>query len=440
MKMKNAKEPKYICRKPGPASVKIIERDSKVMSPSLTREYSFVYKKAKGCYVWDVDGRQYLDFSASVAVMNIGHTNPVIAKAIRNQIKFGIHCGFSDFYAELPVQFAEQLLTFLPFNDARVFFSNSGTESIECAYKLARWHTNKKWTIAFNNAFHGRTMGSLSMTKSKPVHRERFEPFLPVKHVPYPYYYRMGMEPGECSDYCLNQIEKSISGSASDNTAAIFLEPIQGEGGYIVPPKEFVKGVRRLCNEHNILMCADEVQSGCYRTGKFLAIENFDVKPDIVSLSKSIGGGIPLGATIAEKKIMDWPQGAHANTFGGNLIACAAGIATLKYMRRKNLGKNAEKLGSYMHGVLNELKEHYEIIGDVRGIGLMIGVELVKDKNRTPAIDEAKALLCKASEKGLILLPCGKSTIRICPPLTLTKEQADKGLSILEESIREVKN
>ncbi len=424
---------KFICKKPGPRSVKIIQRDSRVVSPSLTREYSFVYKRARGCYVWDVDGRRYLDFSAAVAVMNIGHTNPVIEKAIHKQIKSGIHAAFPDFYAEMPVQFVEKLLTFLP-GHQKVFLSNSGTEAVECAFKLARWHSKKKWTIAFENAFHGRTMGSLSMTKSKPVQRERFGPFLPVKHVRYPNVYRMG---DDASDRCLDELEKTIK--KTKDVASIFIEPIQGEGGYIVPPRTFIKGVRKLCDDHDILLCDDEVQAGCFRTGTFLAIENFGIKPDIVSMSKAIGGGIPLGATISTSQIMDWPKGSHANTFGGNLLACAAGVASLDFMRKKKLGENAKKVGKIMMKRLEEIKNDYEIVGDVRGIGLMMGVEIVRDKrSKKHGEKERESILCKASEKGLLLLPAGRSTIRICPPLIINKQQAMHGLDILEDAVREV--
>src|SRR3989344_129697 len=431
---------KFICRKPGEKSIEIIKRDQKVISQSLTREYSFVFKMAKGCHVWDVDNRKYLDFGAGVAVVNIGHNNPVIKKAMLKQIKYGVHCGFSDFYAEVPVRFSEYLVSFMPNKELNnVFLSNSGTEAIEAGLKLAKWHTSKKYVIAFENSFHGRTMGSLSLTKSKPVQRERFGPFLPVRHVPYPYYYRMKMDKEECSNYCLDELEKEIK-KLKDDLAGLFIEPIQGEGGYVVPPKSFVKGVRKLCNEHNVLLCDDEVQAGCYRTGKFLGIENFDVKPDVVCLSKSIGGGIPIGVTIANKSLMDWPAGSHANTMGGNLLACATGIESLRYMKEKRLGENAIRVGKHMLKRLNEIKDKFEIIGDVRGIGLMIGIEIVKDKkNRLANAEDRSKFLCNASEKGLILLPAGKSVIRICPPLTLNKGQADLGIDILEDAIKDAK-
>jgi 4-aminobutyrate aminotransferase len=428
---------KYICRKPGKKSMDIIKRDSKVISQCLTREYSFVYQRAKGVYVYDCDDRKYLDFAAGVAVLNIGHNNPQVIKAIREQVKKGMHVGFSDFYAELPIKFAEYLLTFLPKKFNNVFLSNSGTEVVEAAYKLARWHSNKKYTIAFKPSFHGRTMGSLSLTEARPVHKKRYGPFLPVKHSPYCYPYRCKYK--RCELQCLKELENKVK-SVKNNLASVFIEPIAGEPGYVVPKKGFVKGVREICNKYGALLVTDEVQSGCYRTGKFTAMENFNVTPDIIAMSKSIGGGVPLGATISSRKIMDWPSGSHANTFGGNLLACSAGLATLKFMRNTKLGEKAKKTGKFMMKRLREMQEKYEIIGEIRGIGLMIGIELVKNrKTKKPAINERKVVLCKASEKGLILLPAGISSIRIAPPLILTREQAEKGLDILEDSIKEIK-
>src|SRR3989338_2335514 len=318
-------EREFIRAPPGPKSRAILARDRKVMSPSLTREYDFAFRDARGVWVWDADGRRYLDFAAAVAVMNVGHANPAVHKAILAQAKHALHCGFSDFSAELPVRFSERLLALLPkpLSTGRVFLSNSGTEAVEAAYKLARWHTRKRWVIAFRNAFHGRTMGALSMTNSKPVQRPRFAPFLPVEHAEFPYPYRTGENPEACASRCLAGVEALFRKHPRD-VASVFLEPVQGEGGYIVPPKSFIRGVRELCDRHGALLCVDEVQSGCFRTGPFLAIQNFGVVPDIVALSKSIGGGLPLGATVAREDIMDWAPGAHANTFGGNLLACAA--------------------------------------------------------------------------------------------------------------------
>jgi len=434
---------KYICHRPGPKSEKIIIRDSKVISPSLHRDHSFVFQKAKGCYLWDADGKKYLDFAAGIAVASIGHTNPEVVQAIKKQLNFGLHAGFPDFYAELPVKFVEFLLTFAPKYLNKAFLSNSGTESIEAAYKLAKWHTNRKWVIAFEGCFHGRTMGSLSMTKSKPVQRERFGPFLPVRHAPYPYYYRRPenlnkLSEKEYADYCLNEVEKIIK-SLKGDVAGVFVEPIQGEGGYIVPPENFHQGLRKICTEHDVLLCDDEVQAGYWRTGTFLAIEGFGAKPDIVSLSKAAGAGMPIGTTLANEKTMDWPTGAHSNTFGGNLVACAAGIASLNYMRKHRLGENAKKIGAHMLKILEEIKDKYEILGDVRGRGLMIGIEIVKDKkSKKLAVPERDAVICEASKRGLVLLSVGDSAIRICPPLILTKEQAEKGLWILEEAIKTV--
>ncbi len=431
---------KYICKAPGKKSREIIARDKKIMSNSLTREYDFVWEKAEGSYVWDVDGKKYLDFGAGVAVANIGHTNKNVVKAIYEQAKKSIHCGFSDFYAELPVKFAEKLLTVLPSHLNNFFFSNSGTESVEAAIKLMKWHTNKQWLAAFEPCFHGRTIGSLSLTKSKPIHKERFGPFLPVKHAMYPYFYRSNFKDEiEYSKHCLDIVEKMFK-SLNGDLAGIFFEPIAGEPGYIVPPKYFVKGLREVCDKHDVLLCSDEIQAGCYRTGKFLAIENFDIKPDIVCISKAIADGVPMGVTVSSKKIMDWPPGSHANTLGGNLLACAAGVATLDFMKERNVAENAKKMGDYMMKRLNEMKERHEIIGDVRGIGLMIGIELVKDKrNKIPAMEERESILCNVAEKGLILLPAGfgkNAVIRMCPPLIINKEQADFGLDVFESAVK----
>lgn len=422
-----------------PNSKNIIKRDGKVISPSLTREYPLVIEKAKGCYIFDIEGKRYLDFSAGVAVANVGHTNEQVIKAVQKQASKIMHYGFSDFYAELPVKFVEFLLTFLPNNFERAFLSNSGTESVEAAYKLARWHSNKKQFIAFKPSFHGRTMGSLSLTCSKPLHKERFGPFLPVTHVPYAYCYRCAYNKiyPDCGMKCLAELEKNVKALKND-LAGVIVEPVAGEGGYIVPPKEFHQGIRKICNDYNILLCADEIQAGCFRTGTFLAMENYKVEADIVCLSKALADGVPIGVTLSSKKIMDWPAGAHANTMGGNPLACAAAIATLEFMKKNKIGDNAKKIGIYMLKRLKEMQMKHRIIGDVRGLGLMIGIELVKEK-KEPAIKERTKILYKALEKGLVLLPAGISVIRLCPPLILTKEEADKGLNIFEDSLKGVK-
>ena len=422
----------------GNKTKKLIERDFKVVSPSLTREYEFAFRNGKGVFVYDVDGKKYLDFAAGVAVNSLGYNNQEINNAIKKQLNYGVHIGFSDFYCEKPVEFIELLLKFVPSYLQKAFLSNSGTESIECAMKLAKWHTRRKWCISFHNAFHGRTYGSLSLTDSKKIHKDKFEPFLPVRHVPYPYTYRYDGKKEECVNHCLTELEKTINELQGD-VAAIFLEPIQGEGGYIVPPIEFVKGVRELCNKYGILLVVDEVQSGCYRTGKFLAIENFKVKPDIVCLSKAIGGGLPLGVTLASNEIMNWTSGVHANTLGGNLLSCSAGVAVLNYYKKHKIWNNVINTGEFILSKLEKLKKENEKLGDVRGIGLMIGAEFVDDKkNRWYNVDFRDKLVYKCKDNGLILLGAGKSVIRFCPPLILNKKEAKLGLDIFEKSLKEI--
>lgn len=420
----------------GPKSRKVIARDQRVVSPSYGRETSFVFQRGKGVWVWDPDGKKYLDFSAGIAVMNIGHANPAVERAIRRQLPLGTHAAFPDFFADLPVRFIETLLELVPRSLNSAFLANSGTEAVEAGYKLARWHSSKKWFLAFENCFHGRTMGSLSMTNSRPVQRERFGPFLPVRHVPFPNPYRSPFRDEEALvEHCIQAILKAIR-SLKGDVAGIFVEPIQGEGGYIVPPQGFFRELRKVCTDHSLLLCDDEVQAGNFRTGSFLALEGFGVTPDIVSISKAVGGGLPLGAMLASSRTMDWPPGSHANTFGGNLLACAAGIAALNFMEKEKLGENARRVGQHILSRLEDMKSRSSIVGDVRGRGLMIGIEFVKDKRSKTYHPEARArILHRALEKGLVLLPAGKSVIRICPPLIITKEQADLGLDILKQAI-----
>jgi 4-aminobutyrate aminotransferase len=427
-----------IARKTGKKTMKLVKRDLKVTSPSLTREYCLSYEKAKGSFVWDADGRKYLDFAAGVAVMNAGHSRPEVAAAVKEQLKKGTHCGFSDFFADAPVKFCETLVDLMPKPLNKVFLSNSGTEAVEAAYKLSRWHSKKKWAMAFENAFHGRTMGSLSLTQSKPVQKKRFAPFLPVKHVPFAYCYRCPLKLiyPDCGIGCLKAVKKAMM-SLKGKQATLFVEPVQGEGGYVIPPRQFLQGLRELCDDFNVLLAADECQAGGFRTGNFLAMQSFKVKPDIVSMSKTLGGGLPIGATVASTKVMDWVPGSHANTFGGNLLAAVAGTATLTFMRKKRLGLKAKKMGKFMLKQLQSLQTEYDIIGDVRGKGLMIGVELVKNrKTKAFAVKERQKILCHALEEDLILLPCGMSTIRFCPPLTLSKAEAKQGLAAFETALK----
>ena len=427
---------------PGPKAKNILERDSKIISKSTAREYSLVVERASGSNVWDVDGNRYLDFNSFVAVMNFGPSNPKVVEALKNQVQKATHVAFLDFYADLPVKFSEQLIGLMPHKDLNtIHLSNSGTESIEAAMKLARRYTKRPYFISFYGGFHGRTYGSLSLTSSKNIQRSHFGPFLSVIHAPYPNPYRcpVGSNPDKCDIDTISYIENQIFKTevSPDEVAAIFVEPIQGENGYIVPPISFMRHLRKLCDEHCILLVDDEVQAGGFRTGKFLAIEHFGVKPDIVCMAKSIGGGLPLGATISSNKIMNWPPGSHSSTFGGNLASCTSGLATLELMKDKNLGRSVQKKGEYILKFLNELREKYEIVGDARGLGLMLAIELVKDKkSKIPAVEERNKILRKTFESGLLLLPAGESVIRLSPPLNIEQEDIDTGLEILEKVIK----
>jgi 4-aminobutyrate aminotransferase len=420
----------------GKRSLDIIERDKKVVSPSLTRSYDLVIDRAEGSTIYDVEGRGYIDFASSVAVMNIGYNCRKVKEAVCAQMDKMVHCGFSDFYAEQPVKLSEKLCEMSGYE--KVFLSNSGTEAVEAAMKLAFWYTGRSSMIAFYRAFHGRTLGSLSLTSSKIKHKEHF-PTLHVIHSDYANCYRcpLNLEYPGCGISCAKEIENIIFKRelSPKDTAAIIVEPIQGEGGFIVPPVEFHKELRRICDENEVLLIADEIQSGGFRTGKFMAMENFGVRADIVCMSKSIGGGIPLGATLSSSKIMSWPPGTHANTFGGNLLAAAGGLATLEFMESSKLGEKAVEKGNYLMKRLNELKDKYPIIGDVRGIGLMIGLELV-EKDMSPASARRDVIVKKALEGGLILLPAGDSVIRFVPPLIIKKTEIDRGLEIFENALR----
>lgn len=352
------------------------------------------------------------------------------------------HGAFLDFCSEIPVRFAEELLTLLPESLNRVYFSNSGAETIEAALKLSRHHTKRKYFISFYGGFHGRTYGAVSLTAAKVIQRKHFGPFLPVIHAPYPNPYRpLGFSPRTCDHDALQYIEQQIFKYevSPDEVAAIIVEPVQGEGGYIVPPVTFLKRLRKLCDMHGILLVADEVQSGCFRTGRFLASSHSDVTPDIVCISKAIGGGLPLGVTIASEEIMTWSPGSHASTFGGNNAACAAGLAVIKIMKQEGFAARVLETGEYLRKSLRDLQQNFDIIGDVRGIGLMTGLELVTDREtREPAQKERNKILRHAFEHGLALLPAGESVIRFCPPLTIQEEDIDTGLAILARSFEAV--
>jgi 4-aminobutyrate aminotransferase len=353
-----------------------------------------------------------------------------------------MHPAFTDFYSEQPVAFAEKLIKMFPKGFGRVFFSNSGTEANEAALKFAKVFTKRQYVIAFYNAFHGRTQGSLGLTASNNIHRKHFGPFNSVIHSLYPYPYRFPYgDEEECSRFCLEHLRETILRKevAPEEVAAIVIEPIQGEGGYIVPPRSFIRGLREIASENGILLIADEVQSGYMRTGKFLALDNFGVEADIYSMAKALGGGLPFGATVTRRSLGNIPGGAHANTFGGNLLAIAAANASLDYVKRNMGGLQAQVMrkGATVMRRLEEMKERYEIVGDVRGMGLMIGMELVKDKKtKDYGIKSKDAVLRGCFNNGLLLLPAGRSTIRIIPPITISEANLEKGLDILETSVK----
>ena len=417
---------------------KIIEEDKKLISRSLTRSYNFVFSHAKGFYCYDVDNNKYLDFATGITVNALGNLHKAIVNAIKEQLKRGIHAAFSDFYAEEPIRFVKALKQFLPKKLNNFFLCNSGTEAVEAAYKVAKWHTRKKYMVAFKGAFHGRTMASLSLTYSKKVHKEGFEPFLPVKHLPFSYCFRcpFNKKRESCSLECLEEFEKFIKKNY-ENIAAVFVEPVQGEGGYIPADKEFLRGIYKLCKEYNVLLAVDEIQCGCFRTAKFLASEHYKIKPDILCLAKPIGGGLPLGVMVTNKKIADWPYAAHANTFGGNLLACAAGNAFLKYCKKVKIWKNVSKQGKLLFKLLNEETQKWDLITDVRGKGLMIGLELAY-KNKKYATKERDEIIKNAFFRGLLLLPCGFSAIRFCPPLNINAKLISKAIRILNLSHKNI--
>lgn len=431
---------------PGPVAKSLIERDQAVISPSYPRSYPFVMDHGRGVEVWDVDGNRFLDFAAGIAVASTGHSHPVVVKAIQEQAEKFIHIS-SDFYHPKWIELAEYLDRIAPFaEDAVSFMTNSGTESVEAAIKLARYHTGRSQLIAFHGAFHGRTMGAVSLTASKPHYHRGFSPLMSgVTHVPYPDPYRpviLNRTDEDAGIAVIRYIEEEIfdKNIPADEVAAIIVEPIQGEGGYIVPPASFFQELRDLCDRYGILLIADEVQAGVGRTGKWWSIQQFGVEPDIITTAKGIASGMPLGAMIGRKSVVTWPKGSHGNTFGGNPVSCAAALATLSLIEDEYM-HNASVVGDFILNRLQEIQASHPSIGIVRGIGLMIGVEFVKDPlTRDPDVafrDEVEQL---AFERGLLTLGCGKSTIRISPPLCLTQAEAEEGLEIFEEAISVAEN
>lgn len=426
---------------PGPKARAIIERDGKVVSPSYTRSYPFVMARGSGATVEDVDGNVFLDCAAGIAVNSTGHSHPAVVAAIVDQAERFLHMSGTDFYYEPQVQLGEEMNAIAPFSGPkRSFFSNSGTEAIEAALKLARYHTQRWGVIAFLGSFHGRTLGSLSLTSSKAIQRKGFGPPLSgVFHAPYANCYRcpLGQQPDGCDAACLSFIEDQILVHlvSPDEVAAVIVEPIQGEGGYVVPPSAFHERLRELTRRHGMLLIADEVQSGMGRTGKMFAIEHFGVEPDVITAAKGIASGMPLGVTTSRAEIMAWPPGAHASTFGGNPVSCAAALATIRLLR-ESLMASAATVGAHILQALEGLKEKHPLIGDVRGKGLMIGIELVKDRQtKERAVAERDRLVDECFKRGLLVLGAGRNAVRLSPPLVLTKEQADTAIRILDEAL-----
>ena len=425
---------------PGPKAQALIARDRKVVSPSYVRDYPFVMGHGRGAEVWDVDGNRFVDFASGIAVCSTGHSHPAVVTAIQEAAQKFLHIS-SDYWHEGQVRLAERMAELDPVNGpAMTFFANSGAEAVEGALKLARQTTGRPRFLAFLGGFHGRTMGALSFTASKYTQQRGYFPTMPgVVHVPYPNAYRPLFAGADQGRAVLSYIEMLMERNVPANEiAAVLVEPIQGEGGYIVPPDGFLAGLRELCDKHGILLIFDEVQSGVGRTGKMFGWQHSGVRPDILTLAKGIASGLPLGLVIASHKVMEkWPPGSHANTYGGNPLCCAAALATLDLVE-KSFAANAERMGVRAMAKLAEMAQKYPAIGDLRGRGLMIGVELVKDRtSKTPAKELATKVVNRAYHNGLLLLECGASGIRLIPPLMIEQPLLDEGLALLEKSFQE---
>jgi 4-aminobutyrate aminotransferase len=438
--------PSLIGPVPGPRARALIERDARVVSTSYTRGYPLVAERGEGSIVEDVDGNRFLDFSAGIAVVATGHCHPKVVEAIQRQAARLIHMSGTDFYYEEMVALAEKLAEIAPGGAARrVSFGNSGAEAVEGCIKLARWATGREKLIAFFGSFHGRTMGALSLTARKAVQRAGFGPLVPgVVHAPYPYCYRcpFGKEPDGCAVECVKYVEETLLKTIAPaaETAAIVVEPVQGEGGYIVPPKKFFDELARVAKQNGILLIFDEVQCGMGRTGKMWVAQHFDAVPDIFAVAKGIASGLPLSATVARADLMTWPPGAHASTFGGNPVACAAALVTIQLLQDE-LIENAARMGAYLKERMRNWPKRFPNVGDVRGLGLMIGIELVQDqttKEKAPQLRDRVEEL--AFERGLLVLGAGDNTIRLCPPLVITRDQCDFAIDTLEECLRAAPN
>jgi len=434
-----------VVRPPGPRARALDKRDSLMISPSYTRYYPLVVDSGNNCIVKDVDGNEYIDFNSGLVCLNVGHNHPKVVKAIKGQCDKFLHYSNTDFYYQQTVNLAEKLLEITPGTfQKRVHFGNSGTEAVETAIKLSKWHTRKHQFIAFIGAFHGRTFGAMSLTGSKPIQRRHYFPMLPgITHVPYPYCYRcpFNLSCPECGYRCVDFIDEQVLQKyvPPEEVASIIFEPIQGEGGYIVPPPEYFQRLKKLADKYGLLMIADEIQSGMGRTGKWFAIEHWKIEPDIICMAKALASGLPLSATVARARLMDWESGSHASTFGGNPLACAAAQMVINVIREEKLLENAEKQGSHIMKWLKDLKQEQEIVGDVRGKGLMIGVEFVDDKEtKKPGVDQAREVMHRCWKRGVVTVTCGVSTLRLVPPLTISTDIIDASLEIIQDVIKEV--
>jgi len=427
---------------PGPRAKAVMERDARAVSPSYTRGYPLVVESASGAMIQDVDGNRFLDFNAGIAVVATGHCHPRVVEAIQKQAARLIHMSGTDFYYDEMVTLAEKLGEIAPGDgERRVSFGNSGAEAVEGCIKLARWSTGRDKIIAFFGAFHGRTMGALSLTARKSVQRAGFGPLIPgVVHAPYPNCYRcpFGQKEETCAVECVKHIEETLLKTIAppEETAAIVVEVVQGEGGYVVPPRKFFDELARVARQNGILLVADEVQSGMGRTGKMWASQHFDLVPDILAVAKGIASGMPLGATVARADLMTWPPGAHASTFGGNPVCCAAALATIALLE-EGLIENAARMGAHIRSRIDDWPARFPTVGQVRGLGLMIGIEMVRDqRTREKAPQIRDRVVDLAFERGLLVLGAGENSIRLCPPLVVTREQCDFAVETLEECLK----
>ena len=437
--------PKIVVRPPGPKAREIVKRDSAAISQSYTRYYPLVIDSGYDCIVKDVDENEYIDFNSGLSCLNVGHTNPKVVKAIRDQCDKFLHYANTDFYYQQTVNLAEKLFEITPGSfQKKIHFGNSGAEALETALKLSKWHTRKHQFIAFVGAFHGRTCGATALTASKPTQRRHYFPLLPgITHVPYPYCYRcpFGLSYPDCSYRCVDFIDDQVLQKyvPPEEVAGFVFEPIQGEGGYVVPPPDYFQRLKKLADKYGLLLIADEVQSGIGRTGRWFAMEHWKTEPDILCAAKSLASGLPLSATVARARLMDWEAGSHASTFGGNPLACVAASAVVDVIREEKLLENAEKQGDYIMKWLQTINEEREIVGDVRGKGLMIGVEFVEDKETKKAgVDQAREVMVRCWRRGVAIVTCGVSTLRLVPPLTITNELVDASLEIIGDVIKEV--